>query len=643
MRLSSDALVECSRMNTSMRLRQALAAHVLVCLCGTWQAARAAESGYVPPITFLRDEISYDVRADGTYDFEKFESIRLNNEQGVKQSSQVPLRFSASLQDLEVLEAYTLAKDGRRIDVEPDKIMLQQSATSAGAPMFDDSKVRTVIFPTTEVGAVINLRWRMIQKTPLFPGAFSMSQVFAQTAEFESAEVNLQAPESLKLYIDASGLRSGEPAAHPKGTKAWRWTLENAQARAPEPGSVGAYDFSPRVEATSFTNFEMAGKAYQDRARPKAAVTPAIQQLADEITKDVADRRSKAEALYQWVSSQVRYVAVFLGTGGVVPHDAETIARVKYGDCKDHVTLLEALLSAEGIQSSPVLVNLGSVYALPNVAVTPGVFNHAITYLPEFDVYVDSTVGVAPFGVLPALERGKAALVTDYGRGTAKLVTLPLSDPQHDAHRVETSLLANADGSIEGKSSVTTTGWLDLMSRQVAASIPPGLEAQFAARLFRTSGENGTGTYVLKGVKELATPFSYTSEFTLPHRLPPAPGAIAIPSGIGAFASIRSVAGALAAQPVRRFPAPQMGARHEEVTVLMLPSSINVRALPAPAMVESSVGRYQSSYVQSGNQVIIQRTLEVNTTKAVMDPEDHQKLYALGESVLRDLGAQLLY
>ena len=115
MRLSSDALAERRRKNASILLGRAMAALVLGCLCGNWQSARAAESGYVPPITFLRDEISYDVRADGTYDFEKFESIRLNNDQGVKQSSQVPLRFSASLQDLEVLEAYTLAKDGRRI------------------------------------------------------------------------------------------------------------------------------------------------------------------------------------------------------------------------------------------------------------------------------------------------------------------------------------------------------------------------------------------------------------------------------------------------------------------------------------------------------------------------------------------------
>ena len=280
---------------------------------------------------------------------------------------------------------------------------------------------------------------------------------------------------------------------------------------------------------------------------------------------------------------------------------------------------------------------------LTTIMVTPGVFNHAITYLPEFDVYVDSTVGVAPFGVLPALERGKAALVTDYGQGTAKLVTLPLSDPQHDIHRVETSMLANADGGMEGKSSVTTAGWLDLMSRQVAASIPPGLEAQFAARLLRASGQSGTGTYVLKGVRELATPFSYTSEFTLPHRLPPAPGAIAIPSGIGAFTGIRSVASALAAQPVRLFPAPQMGAHHEEVTVLTLPPSIKVRDLPAPATVESPVGRYRSSYVQSGNQVTIQRILDVNTAKAVMDADDHQKLHVLGEAILRDLGAQLLY
>jgi len=42
-----------------------------------------------------------------------------------------------------------------------------------------------------------------------------------------------------------------------------------------------------------------------------------------------------------------------------VPHDAQSILDNRYGDCKDHVVILEALLEAVGIDSSPALINSG--------------------------------------------------------------------------------------------------------------------------------------------------------------------------------------------------------------------------------------------------------------------------------------------
>jgi hypothetical protein len=131
-----------------------------------------------------------------------------------------------------------------------------------------------------------------------------------------------------------------------------------------------------------------------------------------------------------------RYVAIFLGNGGYVPHDAATILENRYGDCKDHAVLLEALLKAKGIASVPVLINLTNRYRLPEAA-TPAAFNHALTYLPEFDLYVDLTAGVAPFGTLLANEYGKpVAVAADSGAGVK---TLPLVAVEERARPVASS------------------------------------------------------------------------------------------------------------------------------------------------------------------------------------------------------------
>jgi hypothetical protein len=55
------------------------------------------------------------------------------------------------------------------------------------------------------------------------------------------------------------------------------------------------------------------------------------------------DVRSKVRALHHWVASNIRYIAVSIEDGGFVPRSAEQVLANLYGDCKDHVVLLEAL------------------------------------------------------------------------------------------------------------------------------------------------------------------------------------------------------------------------------------------------------------------------------------------------------------
>jgi transglutaminase-like putative cysteine protease len=83
-------------------------------------------------------------------------------------------------------------------------------------------------------------------------------------------------------------------------------------------------------------------------------------------------------------------VSISLGSGGLVPYDAQTTLDNRYGDCKDYVALLEALLDAKGIESSPDLINLGDAYPLPKLAVLSPV-NPVITYIPSPDLYLDAT------------------------------------------------------------------------------------------------------------------------------------------------------------------------------------------------------------------------------------------------------------
>ena len=160
-------------------------------------------------------------------------------------------------------------------------------------------------------------------------------------------------------------------------------------------------DRDARVLVSTFQNYEELGRAYWAEAAPKAKVTPEIAALAEEITKGLTDRRAQAEAISRWMKRNIRYVAVYLGAGRVVPHEASSVLKNKYGDCKDQVTLMTALLTAKGIASEQVLIQLGDAYTMPEPP-TMSYLNHVMVYLPELQVYDDPTGSFASFGVLSA-------------------------------------------------------------------------------------------------------------------------------------------------------------------------------------------------------------------------------------------------
>src|SRR4029453_15667813 len=118
-------------------------------------------------------------------------------------------------------------------------------------------------------------------------------------------------------------------------------------------------DYGPRFYVSSMRSYEELGRAYSELVLPKLVVTPPIRELADRLTAGALDRRDEAERLYNWVSRNIRYVALEFGRGSIIPHEAGSVLARGYGDCKDHAVLLMTLLKARGVNSEIVLIDSG--------------------------------------------------------------------------------------------------------------------------------------------------------------------------------------------------------------------------------------------------------------------------------------------
>jgi hypothetical protein len=358
-------------------------------------------------------------------------------------------------------------------------------------------------------------------------------------------------------------------------------------------------DYGKRLAVSTFADYAALARAYQDRVGARALPDDTVAALATRVTGDVVEPRARAIALSDWVRRNVRYVALYLGPGGVVPHAAARVLANRYGDAKDHTTLLVALLASAGIDSTVALVNNGNAYQLP-AAPTLGVLNHAIVYVPSLQLYLDPTAENVAGGFLPAALLGKPAVLTRSG----EFAMLPFFQQAH-SHTL-TQFTIQSDGSSRFTVTRTGNGALAELYRDV-----PGGDVAISSR----GASNGFTQ--LPGPARLATTYDLKG-------------------------SLGDAVLTFAQEPERRqdFVCPAIDAVDE--LRFHLPTRSRVLALPRAVHVDDANFAYHSRYVRRGALVTVQRQLKFRHTAATCTPDDYRRMRPALERMLRDLRSQVV-
>ena len=470
------------------------------------------------------------VRTDYTATDVFTERFKILTPSAIATQSQQQLSFVEGMQTLETVEAFTEKADGTRVPVGSANIITRDAA-STQVTYTRDQKQRTVIFQNVQVGDTLVMTHRREIRQTLFPGQFFYSDIFRRSLPFSSAQVIVEVPNDLDLRVSTIGTGLNDRIEEVDGVRRHTVTL-SPQAYLPEEvRAVSPVDRDPLLLISTFNSYEEMGLAYGAAALPKAVVTPEIVALADDITKGVADRRLQAAAIDAWMKKNIRYVAVFLSLGRVVPNDAVSVLSNRFGDCKDKATLMSALLAAKGIASEAALINLGGIYTLPEPP-TLTALNHVILYLPEFDLYDDPTQNFAAFGLLAVETYDKP--VVRVGTNGAILAHTPVMKPEDHTNHAATIINVAADGTVTGQTEESGTGVFGMVLRFAGSNVQTLGHEVISQRQLQSFNTPGIGRYDLGNSSETTDPVTIKSRFTLSQRFKPStPGErVAIPFGL---------------------------------------------------------------------------------------------------------------
>lgn len=623
-------------------VKAAVGVAVAVLACQPGLAAKAPrEATDLPARIELHDE-QHVVAEDGS-EVSSYRSVtRVLKAEALDGLRQRTISHSASAQKLDIIEAFTRKADGRRIKVPKDNYQLRTASGKKGAAaLYSDWNQTTLVFPDVQAGDAVELSYRIVTKQPLFPGKFSSESSFSRQYAFDKVSITFDAPAGMKLLHESRQMEFSHKVVGKR--QLLSWSLSNPKPILSERTDYTVYDPSddPGYAVSSFESQRDIVQRYVERAAPKAAVTPRVQALADQITQGVDAPREQARVLYDWVAREIGYAGNCVGIGAVVPRDLPVVLDNRMGDCKDHATLLQALLQAKGIANHQVLVNAGSMFQLPAVPVVSMV-NHVINYVPSLGLFLDSTDPEALFGDLPVLIQDKPILAAADG--------VPARTPKDDgraSQKIKAVYRIAADGSFQGEMMLQAQGRFGQQMRVGLKGLNKDQLETVVKRHFEGSRVPADGQLIrTSDLQQRSDDFSYEAKFQTQPLLRLGAAGAAGAFGVGPFlfstAPVPSYA-QYAVKPAEDHPTLCFSSHSEEEYEITLPDSMQVLSVPEGIAVNSALVSYESSYRLEGRVLHVKRSVTDRMPGNVCAAEVNAAYREAMQPLLNDLRQQILY
>jgi transglutaminase-like putative cysteine protease len=593
------------------------------------------------PLQVERESTRFVLNADGSFVQEQETAIKVLKDSALEAAKDASVSYSTSIQKAEVVEAYTLKPDGRRVDVPKGNYQVSSSSGREGdSPIYSDQTTLTVVFPELAVGDITVFTYRVTATQPMFPGHFSVIRNYSPAAYYGDVQVTIDAPEAMQATW--RNWQMTQPAVQTRdGRRIVRWQWSNRQPvdRESLRDTVFTADRYPGYAFSTFASYADIAAAYGGPANAKAALTPRLRTLAAEIAGKSKDPRETAKKLYEWVSTKITYAGNCIGLGAVVPRDLDVVLDNRMGDCKDHATLLQALLKARGIDSTQALINAGGTYTLPDIPVA-SVVNHVINYIPSLDLYVDSTAATAPFGSLPDGAAGKPVLLVDGHRDGA---TTPATQVGSEWQKLRTAIRIQPDGSIKGTQRVELSGRMAVAARSQFRNFGAGDADKLVRNYFRGNALTANGKVTYDDPVPMLETFNMEADFEV-DRMIPTTGGFQVQPWFLSFTPVSMLVASQLGDPDQPEGESSCGAYHsDEEYTFEFPALMRIIAVPKDVSLHEGTLSYASTFRQEGARLYVRRTLDDRTPGPVCSPEYNEGFSQVMRKIMPDLRAQVVY
>jgi hypothetical protein len=530
------------------------------------------------------------------------------------------------------IQTWTISPSGRVVQSGKKDVITE--GAYAEFELFSDDRAKVVKVPGAEDGSLIGFEVVTQGRIPIAGERFPLEAEIP----IRQGEVHISVPSgSLRWFVNhpdrvevvsqsanAASFRTVNRPAIPDE--------ENAPAFSTLASEV-VVNYDPKGPS-AVQSWEDVGRAYNPLYATAEKPGTEISAQVEKLSSGKSDLLSRVDALYTYVSREIRYVAVEIGVGGYQPHPAPDVYKYKYGDCKDKATLLLTMLNDIGLRGYPALVGTrGDIEADPKVP-TLATFDHVIVALPvpvslrpsvekfpSYDpqnqiLWIDPTSETDPLGQVPEMDQGVFALISYPDHGDLQRIPespVEQNGIEYTAHvRLQSGGSGTADVEVKylGVSNAHRHSFYRGRSQSEIRRIFDERVARYVSQAaFRVASIDGTED----NRKQIVEKFSFTGDFATAS------------SGDSWFLQPLFLAG---------MAVPEVGPRPRTLPLdvgppfrlkgeyrLELPTGMHVDRVPDKTSIRSEFGELEIEYSVNGN--VLAATYTLSFTLSRIPPEKY--------------------
>jgi len=430
----------------------------------------------------LLDKLSYEFTSTGSARYTVHQIVKICNERGIAEFGEMLTPFNVRSQNIGVNVAKAILPDGTAVEAPEEAFHDITPPGLSEYNLYSDLMYKVVSMPALQPGVILEYKVTVEDAQASTEVSWILGSMAFQWAEpVLNAKCVLRVPKDVEIRWRLYNSQIEPVIMEGDGESlTYTWISKDNPAIHPEIAMPPLGEVVPLLMFSTAESWDDVYNWYKELADPQEQADNAIRRKVAELIVGTSTKAEKAKAIFEFVASDIRYVAIELGLGAYRPYPAIDVFKYRYGDCKDKVTLLVTMLREAGIDGYPVLISPSPHRKVDMEIPSIGQFSHVIAAIQIEEgsyVWLDPTVATCSYGDLPAGDQGRKAFVIGEDKGV--FVDTPIYPSAANKIYSDSEIAIMADGSISGWERTIARGQADMYLRSLYKLVKPDRLKEF--------------------------------------------------------------------------------------------------------------------------------------------------------------------